>query len=75
MIKVKNNSSSKIRTASLVPGGIMQFLDINLDVKKIKKLNNEYYEYVCNDELNGKELSGFVSLEIKWTPEARQFNG
>lgn len=63
MIKVKNNSSSKIRTASLVPGGIMQFLDINLDVKKIKKLNNEYYEYVCNDELNGKELAGFVSLE------------
>ena len=34
MTNLDNNYSPKLKYASLVPGGILQFLDINLDIKK-----------------------------------------
>jgi hypothetical protein len=33
---------------SIIPGGTMQFLDIGIDIRKIKRLTSEYYEYSKN---------------------------
>jgi hypothetical protein len=49
-------------SASIIPGGTMQFLDIGIDIRKVKRLTSEYYEYEYAQSSSDLNILGLVCL-------------